>query len=82
MRRASGAEVSPTEPLSPWLYLRRPTRLGAWNVMLLSKVRNKRTDQWYYHLPQLSPELSRYGLSVAALSEVRTPGNGWVSGDG
>ena len=45
MRRASGAEVSSTERLSPRLNLRRSTRVGAWNVMSLSEVRDKRTGQ-------------------------------------
>ena len=42
MRRASGADVSSTERLSPRLNLRRSTRVGAWNVMSLSEVRDKR----------------------------------------
>ena len=41
MRRASGAEVSSTECLSPRLNLRRSTQVGAWNVMSLSEVRDK-----------------------------------------
>ena len=82
MRRSSGAEVSSTKRLSPRLNLRRSTRVGAWNVMSLSEVRDKRTGQRDCHLPQLSAELRRLGVSVAVLSEVRRPGNGWVSGNG
>ena len=48
--------------------------------MFLSEVRDKRTGQRDCHLPQLSAELSRLGLGVATLSEVRRPGSGWVSG--
>ena len=65
-----GAEVSSTERLSPRLNVRPSTRLSAWNVMSLSEVRDNRT------------ELSRWGVSVAALSEVRRPGSGWISGVG
>ena len=82
MRRGSGAEVSSTKCLSPRLNLRRSTRVGAWNVMSLSEVRSKRTGQRDCHLPQLSAELRRLGVSVAALSEVGRPGSGspipWV----
>ena len=53
MRRASGAEVSSTERLSPRLNLRRSIRLGAWNVISLSEVRDKRTGQTDCHLPLL-----------------------------
>ena len=76
MRRSSGAEVSSTKRRSPRLNLRRPTRVGAWNVMALSEVLDKRTCQRDCHLPQLSAELRRLGVSVAALSEVRRPGSG------
>ena len=82
VRCHSGAEVSPTERLSPRLNLRRSTRSGAWNVMSLSEVRYKRTGHRDYHLPQLSAKLRRLVVSVAALSEVRRPGSGWVSGGG
>ena len=82
MRPASGAEVSSTERLSPRLNLRRSTRVGAWNVMSLSEVRDKRTSQRDCHLPQLSAKLHRPGVSSAARSEVRRPGGRWVSGDG
>ena len=37
--------------------------------MSLSEVRDKRTGQRDCHLPQLSPELRRLDVSVAALSE-------------
>ena len=80
MSRASGAEVSSRERLSPRLNLRGSTRVGAWNVMFLSEVRDECTRQRDCHLPQLSTELSRFGVSDAALSEVRKPGSGWVSG--
>ena len=49
----------------PRLNLRRSTRVGAWNVMFLSEVRtDKRTGQRDSHLPQLSAELRRLGVSV------------------
>ena len=54
--------------------------MGAWNVTSLSKVRDKRTGKRDCHLPQLSAELRRLGVSVAALPEVRRPGSGWVIG--
>ena len=50
--------------------------------MSSSEVRSKRTGQRDCHLPQLSAELRPLGVSVAALSEVRRPGSGWVSGSG
>ena len=71
VRCHSGAEVSPTERLSPRLNLRRSTRSGAWNVMSLSEVRYKRTGHRDYHLPQLSAKLRRLVVSVAAHSEVK-----------
>ena len=80
MRRASDENMSSTVHLSPRLNLRRTTRVGAWNVMSLSEVRDKRTGQTDCHPPQLSAELSRLDVSVAALSEVRRRGSGWVSG--
>ena len=82
MRRASGGEVPSTKRLSPRLNLRQSTRVGAWNVMSLSEVRDNRTGQRDCHLPQLFTELQRQSVSVAALSEVRRPGSGWVSGSG
>ena len=78
MRRASGANVPSTVRLSPRLNQRRSTRVGAWNVMSLSEVRDKRTGQRDRHVPQLHAELRRLGVSVAALSGVRIPGRGWV----
>ena len=79
MRRASGSEVSFNERLSPQLNPRRSTR----NVECKSEVHNKRTGQRDCHLSQLSAELSRFvSLCVAALSEVKRPGGGWVSGGG
>ena len=44
--------------------------MGAWKVMSLSEVRDKRSGQRHCHLPQLNSELSRLGVSVAALSEL------------
>ena len=66
MRRASGAKVSSIERLSPRLNLRRSTRMGAWNVMSLSEVRDKSTDQRDWHLSQL------YADSVDCVSVLRT----------
>ena len=45
MRRASAAEVSSTERLSPRLNLRRSTQVGASNVISLSVVYGKHTGQ-------------------------------------
>ena len=70
MRRGTGAELS-NERLSPRLHLRRLTPAGAWNVMSVFEVHDERTGQRDCHLPQ-SAELSRLGISVAALSEVYT----------
>ena len=50
--------------------------------MSLSEVRDERTDQRDCHIPQLSAELRRLGVGGAALSEVRRPGSGRVSGGG
>ena len=44
--------------------------------MSLSEVRDRRTCQKDCHIPQLSAELRRLGVSVAALSEVRRPETG------
>ena len=41
-------------------------------------VRDRRTGQRDCHLLQLSAELRRLGVSVAALAEVRKPGSGWA----
>ena len=49
--------------------------------MSLSEVRDKRAGQKDCHLPQLSAELSRLVVGVAAPPEARRPGSGWVSGD-
>ena len=70
------------ERLFPRLHLRRSTRVGAWNRMFRSEVRDKRTDQRDCHQPQLSPELSRLDLSVTAFSEVRRHWSDWISGGG
>ena len=53
MRRASDAEVSSTERLSPRLYLRRSSRVGAWNAMSLSdEVRDERITDLAHHAPR------------------------------
>ena len=69
-----------TKRLFPRLNLRRSTAVGAWNVMSLYEVCGKRTCQRDCHLPQLSAELRRLDVSVAALLGVRRPGSEWVSG--
>ena len=66
MRHANCVDVL-YKRLPPRLNLRRSDEVGAWKVVFLSKVRDKRTGQWDYHLPQLSVELSRFGFSGAAL---------------
>ena len=65
-----GAEVSSTGRRSSRFCLRRSCRVAAWNVLSL------RDDD---HLPLLSRELSRLGIAVAALSEVRRPKSGEIS---
>ena len=45
MRRVSVAKLSSTERQSPRLNLRQSTRVGVWNVMSISEVRDKRTGQ-------------------------------------
>ena len=79
MRRATGEEVSYTERLFPRLNLRQSNRVGACNVVSLSEVHDKRTDQRDCHLPQLFAELSSLRVSVSSLLEVRKPGSGWVN---
>ena len=37
---------------------------GAWNVISLSEVRDKRTGQWDRHLPQFSVESCSFRVSV------------------
>ena len=56
-----GAEVSSTIRQSPWVNLRKPLWVSAWNV--LSEREND-------HLSLLSSELKRLDISIAALSEV------------
>ena len=68
MRRASGGEVASTERLSPRRRLRRSTWVGAWNVMYLSEVRDKRTGEKDCHLPQLFAELGRLGVCQCSRS--------------
>ena len=66
-----GAKVS-SRSLScgPRVNLRRKIRVGAWNV---------RTLRYDHTICQLSDELRRLRISVAALSEVRRPGSGVIS---
>ena len=67
----AGADASSTAtPGGCRVNLRRPFRAGAWNVRTL------RED---FAICQLSAELSRLRVSVAALSEVRRPGTGQIS---
>ena len=68
--RGGGAEDSSPGPRSSRLNLRRSIRVGAWNVLSL---------QDDCRVPALSAELGRLGIAVAALSEVRRPGNGEIS---
>ena len=68
--RRGGAEESSTGPRNPRLNLRRSVRVAAWNVLSL---------QDDARVPALSAELARLGIAVAALSEVRRPGNGEIS---
>ena len=53
--------------------LRRPLRVGAWNVLSLSED---------HRLPYLSGELRRLRVEVATLSETRRPGSGEISSEG
>ena len=69
VRRYGAKETSPG-PGNPRLNLRRSVRVGAWNVLSL---------QDDARVPALSAELARLGIAVAALSEVRRPGNGEIS---
>ena len=82
MLRASGADVSSIEYLCPRLNLRRSTRVGAWNVMLSSEVRDELTSQRECHLTQTSAELNRSGVSEQVISETKRPGSVWISGGG
>ncbi|KAG2466405.1 RAI14 protein, partial [Polypterus senegalus] len=50
--------------------LRRPIQVGSWNILSL---------QHDDHLPLLLEELRKLCISVAELSEVRTPGTGQIS---
>ena len=68
--------------MSPRLYLRRSNCIGALDVMSLSDVRDEPTDQRDCHLLHLSAELRRLGVSVAALSGVRSLRSGRISGVG
>ena len=73
MRRASDAEMSPTERVSRRLDRSRSNRVGDCNVMSLFEVRDKRTGQRDCHLAWVFTELCRLRVSVAAFSEVRRP---------
>merc|ERR1712240_195041 len=66
--RSRGAKVS-LRPLpgGARVNLRRPVRVGAWNVRTLRRTGSD---------VQLAGELARLRVSVAALSEVRWPGTG------
>ena len=64
------AEVASTQSDRARLNLRRAIRVGTWNV------RSLREDE---RLPLLSRELSRLGVDVASVSEVRRPGSGVAS---
>ena len=66
-----GAEASSRSlPCGSRVNLRRTIRVGAWNV---------RTLRHDHSICQLSDELRRLRVSVAALSEVRRPGSGVIS---
>ena len=67
--RGGGAEEASTGFRRTRLNLRRPIRVGAWNVLTL---------QDDARVPALSAELARLGIAVAALSEVRRPGKGEI----
>ena len=73
MRYSSGADVSSIKQFDPCGHLERHT-LFDW--------RDRRTSQKDCHLPQLSEELSRFGVSVPAFSKIRRSGNGWIIGLG
>ena len=73
-RTHGGAEASSTgRRSSKRLNLRRPLRVGAWNILSLA------SDD---HLPLLAMELRRLNISIAALSEVRRPRSGEISEGG
>ena len=58
---------------TPGFNFRRGVRVGAWNILTLSDDSR---------LPPLSGELRRLRIDIAALSEVRRPGDGEISCDG
>ena len=62
-----GTEASSIGRRSAGMNLRRPIWVGTWNVLSL-------TDD--DHLPVLSKELSRLGLAIVGLTEVRRPKSG------
>ena len=65
--------VSLPGPPSPRINLRRLVRVGAWNLLSM---------QDDLRIPHLSRELARLGVAVAALSEVRRPGEGECTSGG
>ena len=71
--RHGSAEVSPVPSPNSRINLRRQLHVGAWNIQSLSD-----DDR----LPVLSAELRRMKLAIAALSEVRRPGEGTTSSGG
>ena len=70
VERCGGAKATSNPGTPPRLNLRRPIRVGAWNVLTLSEGS---------YLPVLSSELARLGVAVAALSETRLPYRGETS---
>ena len=57
------------------LNLRRTTRLGAWNVIFLSEVRQKQTGRSDCHKHYLCAVLIQMSVKVAALSGVKIQGD-------
>ena len=70
---SGGAEVAPARCSTSGVNLRRDLRVGTWNILSLSED---------CRLPFLSAELSKLGVDVAGLSEVRRPGSGEISSGG
>ena len=81
MRRANRADVQSSTILYPWLNLRSLTQVGAWKVMLLSEVRDKRTSQRDCHLAPFCRAGWRAvcGAESIVLSKVRKLGSDWTS---
>ena len=70
---SGSAEEAQAPRTTPGYNLRRGLRVGAWNILSLSD-----DDR----LPLLSAELQRLRVDIAALSEVRRPGDGQIRKDG